>query len=256
MTMLRAIATLSILGTQEWIRLKFFNIVVFVSLIFLWFSYLLSTLTFAVQERLLFDFGLAGLEIGLLFVSAMIGSYAIQREIDRKTLFVLLVRPIPRWYLIIGSFGAIAILSLIFTLGFGFSLLVASGNWPLLNNFVVLVLSSFFKSLVISSFALAMGLLVRPILSLGMTFCYWVLCYSVPDIDFFVKKLQSPSLDKVVEILDILIPQFYRFNWKAFYFLEHPPATQEFLWVLFYCLGWSFFWLFTAALVFRKKEIV
>ncbi len=256
MTLVRAVLTLSFLGTQEWIRLKFFNIVVFVSLIFLGFSYLLSTLTFAVQERLLFDFGLAGLELGLLLVSAMIGSYAIQREIDRKTLFVLLVRPIPRWYLILGSFGAILILSLIFTIGFGFSLLVASGNWALINNFLIITLSSFLKSLVISSFALAMGLLVRPILSLGMTFCYWILCYSVPDLEFFVKKLQSPALDKLIEIMDIVIPQFYRFNWKAFYFLQTPPTGKELLWVIFYCLGWSFFWLFVAAAVFRKKEIV
>ena len=256
MMMIRSIFTLAILGTQEWIRLKFFNIVVFISLIFLGFSYLLSTLTFAVQERLLFDFGLAGLEIGLLFISAMIGSHAIQREVDRKTLFVLLVRPIPRWYLIVGAFGSLVILSLIFTLGFGFSLLVSSGNWPVISNFMVLTLSSFFKSLVLSSFALAMGLMVRPILSLGVTFCYWILCYSVPDIEFFVKKLESDALNQAVRILDTLIPQFYRFNWKAFYFLENPPTSSEFLWVIFYCLGWSFLWLFVAALVFRRKEIV
>lgn len=256
MNTVRSLLTLSSLGTQEWIRLKFFNIVVFASLLFLGFSYIISTLTFAVQERLLFDFGLAGLELGLLMVSAMIGSYAVQREIDRKTLFVLLVRPIPRWHIVIGSFGAILILNLIFTTGFSFSLLVASGNWTHFSNFLVLVLSIFFKSLVLSSFALAMGLLVRPILSLGVTFCYWILCYSVPDIEFFIKKLQSTSLDQAVRIMDIIIPQFYRFNWKAFYYLQNPPTISEFSWVIFYCLGWSFFWLFIAATVFRKKEIV
>ena len=256
MNTIRSLITLSALGTQEWIRLKFFNIVVFASLIFLGFSYIISTLTFAVQERLLFDFGLAGLELGLLLISAMIGSYAIQREIDRKTLFVLLVRPIPRWHIIIGSFGALLTLNLIFTAGFGLSLLVASGNWSHLSHFLILVLSLFFKSLVLSSFALAMGLLVRPILSLGVTFCYWILCYSVPDIEFFIKKLQSSSLDQAVKIMDMAIPQFYRFNWKAFYYLQNPPTLSELSWVVFYCLGWSFFWLFIAAAVFRKKEIV
>ena len=253
---LRSIATLSWLGTQEWIRLKFFNIVVFMSVLFLGFSYLLSTLTFAVQERLLFDFGLAGLEIGLLFISAMIGSYAIQREIDRKTLFVLLVRPIPRWHIVAGAFGAIIILSFIFTLGFSVSLLLASGHWSFVNHLIIIVLSSFFKSLVISGFALAMGLLVRPILSLGMTFCYWFLCYSVPDIEFFVKKLNSENLDRAVKILDVVTPQFYRFNWKAFYFIENSPQVSEIAWVIFYCIGWSSLWLFVAALIFRRREIV
>ncbi|MFZ3228722.1 MAG: ABC transporter permease subunit [Pseudobdellovibrio sp.] len=256
MNSIQSILTLSLLGTREWIRLKFFNIVIFMSLIFIGFSYLLSTLTFSVQERLLFDFGLAGLEIGLLFISAMIGSYAIHREMDRKTLFVLLIRPIPRWNLIIGFFGAIVILSLIFSIGFSFSLLVASNNWALVHAFIISVFSSFMKSLVISSFALAMGLLVRPILSLVMTFCYWVLCYSMPDIQYFVKKINSESLNKILEIADFITPQFYRMNWKSYYYITNPPLLSELGWVVFYCLGWTFFWLFVAAFVFRRKEIV
>jgi ABC-type transport system involved in multi-copper enzyme maturation permease subunit len=209
-----------------------------------------------VQERLLFDFGLAGLEIGLLFISAMIGSYAIQREIERKTLFVLLVRPIPRWNLVIGFFGSICILSLIFTIGFGFSLLLASNNWKLTDAFMISIFSSFLKSLVISSFALAMGLMVRPILSLVMTFCYWVLCYSVPDIQFFVKKMNSETLTSIANAMDIVIPQFYRLNWKSYYFITNPPLLGELGWAICYCLGWTFFWLFVASFVFRRKEIV
>ena len=256
MNSFRSIVTLALLGTREWIRLKFFSIVVFVSILFLGFSYLLSTLTFAVQERLLFDFGLAGLEFGLLFVAAMIGSYAIQREIDRKTLFVLLVRPIPRWHVIVGAFGSLLVLSLIFTVGFSTSLLLASDSMSLIRAFILCVSSSFLKSLVLSSFALAMGLLVRPILSLVMTFCYWILSYSIPDIEFFVKKLNSEFFNNVVKFLDTATPQFYRMNWKSFYYLNHPPTGLEFLWAVGTCLGWTFLWLFIASAVFKRKEIV
>ena len=256
MTSVRSIFILSLLGTREWIRLKFFNIVIFMSILFLSFSYMLSTLTFAVQERLLFDFGLSGLEIGLLFISAMIGSYAIQREIDRKTLFVLLVRPIPRWYIIAGAFGSLFFLSLIFTAGFGLSLFLSAGKWPLLKPFLICAVTSFLKSLVLSSFALALGLLVRPILSLVMTFCYWVLCYSVPDIEFFMKKLESPALNKIVQIFDAVTPQFYRINWKAYYFLLNPPVKSDLLWALTTCTAWTFFWLFLASVFFKRKEIV
>lgn len=256
MNSLSSITTLALLGTREWIRLKFFSIVVFISVVFLGFSYLLSTLTFAVQERLLFDFGLAGLEFGLLFVSAMIGSYAIQREIDRKTLFVLLVRPIPRWHIIVGAFGSLVVLNLIFMMGFSVSLLFASDSKALLNPFIICITSSFFKSLVLSSFALAMGILVRPILSLVMTFCYWILSYSIPDIEFFVKKINSELFNNSVKFLDTFTPQFYRMNWKSYYYLNHPPTHLEFLWAFSTCLGWTFFWLFVASAVFKRKEIV
>lgn len=256
MNSLKSIFTLSLLGTREWIRLRFFSIVVFISLLFLGFSYLLSSLTFSVQERLLFDFGLGGLEIGLLFISTMMGSYAIQREIDRKTLFVLLVRPIPRWHIIVGAFGSLFILSFIFTVGFGTSLILASGNGSILSPFILICGISFLKSLVLSSFSLAMGLLVRPIFSLVMTFCYWILAYSIPDIEFFLKKINSEFFNILIRILDTITPQFYRMNWKSFYFLTHAPLQSELLWAVGTCLGWTFFWLFIAALVFKRKEIV
>ena len=256
MNSLKSIYTLSMLGTREWVRLKFFSIVVFISILFLGFSYLLSTLTFAVQERLLFDFGLGGLEMGLLFISAMMGSYAIQREIDRKTLFVLLVRPIPRWHIIVGAFGSLFVLSFIFTFGFGMSLILASESRSILDSFILICGISFMKSLVLSSFALAMGLLVRPIFSLVMTFCYWILAYSIPDIEFFIKKLNSESFNILIKILDTATPQFYRMNWKSFYFLNHRPSQMDIFWSLGTCLGWTFLWLFVASLVFKRKEIV
>ncbi len=256
MKSLRSIWTLTILGAREWIRLKFFSIILFISVLFLAFSYLLSTLTFAVQERLLFDFGLGGLEISLVFISAMIGSYAIHREIERKTLFVLLARPLPRWHIVMGAFGSLMVLSFIFAAGFGLSLFLTAGNMSLINPFILCVATSFLKSLVLSSFALAMGLLVRPILSLVMTFCYWFLCYSGPDIKFFVEKLGSANINELVKVLDTIIPQFYRINWKSFYFLKSPPTGMEFLWALSTCLAWTFFWLFVASLLFKRKEIV
>jgi len=90
MRSLYTVFILAKLSASEWIRLKFFHIVLFFAVLFLAFSHLLSALTFSVQERLLYDFGLAGLEIGLVMIASLIGSHSIQREIDRKTLFVLL----------------------------------------------------------------------------------------------------------------------------------------------------------------------
>ncbi len=255
MKTLKPIFILSILGAKEWIRLKFFHLVIFVALLFIVFSHLLSSLTFSVQERLLFDFGLAGLEIGLVFISSLIGSHAIHREIERKTLFVLLARPIPRWNIVLGSWGALIILNLIFAIGFSFSFMTTAGFWTLFQGFLISAASSVLKALVISSFALAMGLLVRPILALGTGVCYWVLCYSLPDVQFFVGKLQNEGLSNFVSLLDKIIPQFYRFNWKSYYYVMNSPSSSDILWMITHCLAWTFVWLFFGSLFFQRKEI-
>ena len=108
MKKISTIYSLAKLIASEWMRLKFFHIVLFFGIGFIGFSHLLSSLTFSVQERLLYDFGLGSLELGLIMVASMIGSHTIQREIDRKTMFVILARPIPRSFVIVGAWGAIA----------------------------------------------------------------------------------------------------------------------------------------------------
>ena len=245
------------LNASEWIRLKFFHIIVFFGILFIGFSHLLSSLTFSVQERLLYDFGLSGLELGLIMISSLIGSHSIQREIDRKTLFVILARPIPRSDIVVGAWLSILMLCFLFALGFLLSLVLsANASHSHYDGLFIAALSSFLKAMVISSFAVACGLIVRPILALGATISYWVLCYSLPDIQFFVAKLQDEALTALFSWMDAFIPQFYRYNWKSFYYITHVPVGTEVMWAVFHSLAWSFFWLFMGALFFTRKEIV
>lgn len=256
MNQIYSILIIAKLTASEWIRLKFFHIIIFFGLVFIGFSHMLSSLTFSVVERLLFDFGLAGLELGVIMISSLIGTHSIQREIDRKTLFVLLARPIPRTNIVLGSWLSVMILCLLFSVGFLLSLIISSGRTTHNMGLVIATFSSMSKAMVISSFAIACGLLVRPILALGATICYWLLCYSLPDIKFFVSKLQDPVLLRVFDFIEFIVPQFHKYNWKSFYFVTNLPNGSEIVWSLFHSLGWTFFWLTMASLFFRKKEIV
>jgi ABC-type transport system involved in multi-copper enzyme maturation permease subunit len=256
MKQLHSILILAKLNSSEWLRLKFFHIIIFFGLLFIAFSHLLSSLTFSVQERLLYDFGLAGLELGLIAISSLIGSHSIQREIDRKTLFVLLSRPIPRSNVVLGFWLSIIILCFLFSIGFLFSLIFSSGKSNYNFGLVLATYSTFLKAMVVSSFAIACGLLVRPILALVSTLSYWILCYSTPDIEFFVSKLKDETLLIALKKIEIFLPEFYRYNWKSYYYMVNPPSNSEVWWATFHSFAWVSVWLFLASLFFRKKEIV
>lgn len=251
-----SIFILAKLNAREWIRLKFFHIIIFFGLIFIGFSHMLSSLTFSVQERLLYDFGLAGLELGVIMISSLIGTHSIQREIDRKTLFVLLTRPIPRSHIVLGAWLSVFILCILFSCGFLFSLIISSDYSNYTLGLGLATFSSLLKAMVVSSFAIALGLMVRPILALGATISYWILCYSLPDIQFFISKLKDDFLIRVFDVFEKVLPQFYRYNWKTFYYMTHLPSQSEILWAVFHSLAWTAVWLFLASLFFRRKEIV
>ncbi len=220
------------------------------------FSHLLSSLTFSVQERLLYDFGLGGLELGLVMIASLIGTHTIQREIDRKTMFLLLARPIPRSHIVLGAWGSIFILSSMFTIGFLVSLFVtAQGEVPHEGIFIS-AFCSLQKSLVITSVAIAFGLMVRPIMAFVAAICYWVLCYSIVDVEFFIQKSKIDYLINLLSAAKRLLPEFYNFNWKSYHYTQNLPSNEEVMWVTFHNLTWVAIWLLVGTLIFRRKEIV
>lgn len=256
----KVIFTLSILSAKEWLHLRFFHIILFFAAFLLFFGYLLSSLTFAVQDRLFYDFAFAGLELCLVALVAAIGSHAIQREIDRRTMYVLLTRPIPKWALVMSVIGSIKILSLIFISFFVLSLLISSwiislGQQSSIVSILVLTFITYLKALLIASFAVSASLIVRPLLALVLSISYWLLSYSTPDLVFFLKKTQSVYLQKAGVVFDVLIPQFYRMNWKSYEFLVNLPNSDQILWAVFHCLGWILFWAAAASFLFQRKEI-
>ena len=256
MRQLKTIFSIAKLNASEWIRLKFFHIVIFFGLMFIAFSHLLSSLTFSVQERLLYDFGLGSLEIGLIMIASLIGSHSIHREIDRKTMFVLLARPIPRSSIVLGSWGSIFILCFLFLAGFLLSFIMTTTFAVHYSGLLVSAFTSFSKAMVICSVAIAFGLLVRPLLALVASISYWILCYSIVDVEFFVNKMKSDDLSTVITVLKKMVPSFYNYNWKSYYYVVNVPRAEEIFWTSLHSLSWVCIWLLVACVVFRRKEIV
>jgi ABC-type transport system involved in multi-copper enzyme maturation permease subunit len=248
------------INTQEWLRLKFLQVAFFLSFAYICISYLLGALSFAEQTRIKFDFGLAGMEIITFIVAAFISTHALYRDIDRKTIQVILARPIARWNLLIGYLGSLFILNgiLITFLGLTMILFFDFGGAIELSlfNSLVIMLTILLKSVVIGAFGLMISTVARPMFSLVLTISYWILAYSITDIEYFIKKAELQSLDFFVSALNFTIPQFYTFNWKSYYYIKNGFSYNDIMWSWFHCLGWIFLLLFTASQLIRRKDIV
>jgi ABC-type transport system involved in multi-copper enzyme maturation permease subunit len=169
---------------------------------------------------------------------------------------MLLARPIPRSSIVLGSWGAIFILCLLFLVGFLLSLILTSVEAVRYQGLCVSALTSFGKAMVICSVAIAFGLLVRPLLALVASISYWILCYSLVDIEFFVNKMQSEELTSLLSFAKKVLPSFYDYNWKSYYYVINVPNAEEIVWTSLHSLSWICIWLLIACVVFRRKEIV
>jgi Cu-processing system permease protein len=89
---------------RELTRNKFFSLILFLGVIFLLMSYALETLALGELERVLYDFGLSFIELTGLAVILFLGGGMIAREIEGRTIFLMLSKPVSRSWIFIGKF--------------------------------------------------------------------------------------------------------------------------------------------------------
>lgn len=245
-------------NTQEWFRLKFFQIVLFLAFLFVCFSQLLGSLSFTEQQRLVVDFGLAGIEIALVFIACFFATHSLAKEIERKTILVLLARPIPRWKILMGYFGSLAILNFIAALVLSITLyfFIDSPSWIFNLNYVIAIALIYIKSMVIGSIGLFVAVIARPMFAFVLSITVWLMSYSIIEVQFFMEKAQVENSKEIFAVISAMFPQFYKFNWKSYGFLKAIINPYDVGWALLHSAGWILITMYLAALLFRKKEIV
>lgn len=89
---------------RELIRNRFFSVILFLGIIFIIISFVLDTLALNELERVLYDFGLSFIELTGLAVILFLGGGMIAREIEGRTIFLMLSKPVARSSIFLGKF--------------------------------------------------------------------------------------------------------------------------------------------------------
>ena len=78
------------------------------------FTLALAELSLNQQARVVRDVGLASISLFSVIIAVFLGSSLLYKEIERKTLYVILPKPIRRWEFLVGKYLGIALTALVF----------------------------------------------------------------------------------------------------------------------------------------------
>lgn len=98
---------------QEILRDKIlYNVGIF-GVLLIGLAFLAARLSFIRPERILIDFGVAGMNLSFALMAILLGAQAVLREQERHTIWIALSHPIHRGHFIIGKFlGVLAVMTL------------------------------------------------------------------------------------------------------------------------------------------------
>lgn len=105
---------------RETARDKVLYAILFFACVLILFAWAVGQLSLHEEVRITKDIGLGGISLFGVVLSIFAGVNLVYKEIERKTLYALIPKPIARWYLVVGKY-----LGLVVTLGAQFLLLVA-----------------------------------------------------------------------------------------------------------------------------------
>jgi Cu-processing system permease protein len=78
------------------------------------FTLAIAALSLDQQERVVLDVGLASISLFSVAIAVFLGSSLLYKEIERKTLYVILPKPIRRWEFLVGKYAGIVLTAFVF----------------------------------------------------------------------------------------------------------------------------------------------
>jgi ABC-type transport system involved in multi-copper enzyme maturation permease subunit len=193
-----------------------YNLILF-ALIMILSSFLLGQLTLGNEEKVLLDLGLASISVFGTVIAIFIGIGLVHKEIDKRTIYALLAKPVHRHELIAGKYlGLLLTLFVnvvIMTAGLELALLY-QGRIGLTEHLLLLpaVYLVFLSVALVTALALLFSTFSTPALSALFTFFLWIIGHFGSDL------LRFGEISKVVYIkwlcrgLYYMIPNFSIFN--------------------------------------------
>lgn len=202
---------------RETLRDKILYNLVFFALLLIGASVLLGTLTIGEQARIVNDVGLAAINLVGVIIAIFVGIGLVTKEIERRTIYTILARPITRTQFVLGKYfglicvGAvnIAIMVTMFLATIWLSGNVVHGS---LLQAVQLILV---EILLLTALAMFFSTFSSPTLSAIMTIGIYVIGHLTGDLKGIAEKSNNPETEMIMTGLYYLCPNLEWLNIKG-----------------------------------------
>lgn len=210
-----------------------YNLVVFALLMF-GAAILFGTISVGIERIILVNLGLSSISVFGLLMAIFIGIGLVSKEIERRTIYVILSKPVARAEFIVGKYLGLLLTLLvntsIMTAGFYLALLYQKRSLGL-NDLLPLGAIYF----ILLQLAMVVGLAVlfscisTPLLAAVYTFCIYVIGNFLGDVRWFGQESASPLLRGLTDLVYYLMPNFSNFN--VIGQISHGQSIPGYLWI-------------------------
>ena len=94
---------------REAVRNRVMAVLFFFAVALMAFSLVLGELSLNEEERIIKDLGLAGISVFSVLIALFLGVNLLSKELDKKTVYAIIPKPLYRWEFLVGKYLGIAL---------------------------------------------------------------------------------------------------------------------------------------------------
>src|SRR5882757_2629200 len=220
---------------------------------------LVGQISIEIEKLVVINLGLTAVSLFGVVIAIFIGIGLVSKEIEKRTLYTVLSRPVRRWEFIVGKFfglaGTLVVNTFFMAIGvFGALLYVAHkfqrpDGWILVALYFIIL-----QFLIICAIALFFSSFSSPLLSAVFAFSLFVIGSFAEDLRNFAAITKGITRTLATGAA-YLVPNFSAFNVISSIAHEQPVAGQLVLQNTIYALFYATMALSGAVLIFERRDL-
>lgn len=244
-------------GFREVIRDRILYIIGLFALLLILSLAILPKIAVSTDEKIFLDLGIGAINILGVIIAIFVGTGLINKEIEKKTVLILIPKPISKTEFIVGKhlgltlvlLVLIAAMSLIYIGLMSFSAI----EYPFLSLLIAIVYILIELALLIAV-AIAFSVFTSSILATLFSFGIYVMGHLSKDLLEFAQITENQSVQTITKTLFLILPDLERFNLKNEAVYNLLPSTGDLISNAIYGLFYIVLLLTITIFIFSRRQ--
>ena len=181
---------------------------------------LVGQISIGIEATVIGSLGLSAISVIGLLIAVFIGVGLVSKEMDKRTLYALLAKPVRRWEFLLGKFGGLFLTLVVNTAAMTAGLYVALFyvRHPLVHSDLMLLAAVYFillKLALVVALALLFSCYTTPLLAILFTAGLYVSGLFVEEMRTLRSNTMSPVVQAFLRGLSYVLPNFENFDVMA-----------------------------------------
>jgi ABC-type transport system involved in multi-copper enzyme maturation permease subunit len=245
---------------REAVRDRVLYSLVFFALLMMAAAVVVGQISIGIEQIVIVNLGLSAISVIGLLISVFLGVALVSKEMDKRTLYTVLAKPVRRWEFLLGKFCGLALTLAVNTAAMAAGLFLAMlyVKHALERSDAVALVAVYFiwlKLALIVALSLLFSCFTTPLLAILYTSGLYIVGLYVQELRDLPANVMNPGMAALVKWFSYFLPNFENFNVMAM--AAHGRAVpgalilQNTLYAVIYCAVV----LTAAAAVFSRRNL-